>query len=161
LGYYRLVQIGAAKVLLFKSNTHFAASQGEQDLEALTNRLIEYVKPKLILSIGTAGGSGISDPIGTVNVVHTDALYESNRPQDHWPNYASQWTPDWSIISTSPFSALLFPIPTTQSDLDSIETQFNASYSSKYPLTELNPDNLNTGAAVPAINDLTGTGVRW
>jgi hypothetical protein len=103
LGYYRLVQIGAAKVLLFNSNTHYAASQGEQDLEALTNRLIEYVKPKQ--------GSGISDPIGTVNVVHTDALYESNRPQDRWPTYASQWTPDWSIISTSPSARYCFQFP--------------------------------------------------
>src|SRR6202034_238151 len=51
-GYYRLVQIGAAKVLLFKSNTHYAASEGEQDLVELTSRFVQSVKPALILSIG-------------------------------------------------------------------------------------------------------------
>jgi len=158
-GYYRLVGIGAAKVLLFKSNAHYAASQGEQDLEELVNRLIQYVQPKLILSIGTAGGARMSDPIGTVNVVHTDALYESNQPQDQWPTYTSPWTPDWSTISAGPFTSLLFPIPTTQSDLQSIGAQFNTFYSSKYPLTELNPDNLNMGAVVPAVNNLTAKGI--
>ena len=88
-GYYRLVQITGARVLLFKSNTHYAASQGEQDLTELTNRLIKYVKPKIILSIGTAGGARNSDPVGTVNVVHSDTLYESNQPQNDWPNYTN------------------------------------------------------------------------
>jgi hypothetical protein len=48
-GYYRLVRVGAAQVLLFKSNAHYAASKGEQDLEGLVNRLLQIVKPELIL----------------------------------------------------------------------------------------------------------------
>ena len=154
-GYYRLVELGAARVLLFKSNAHYAASQGEQNLEALTNLLIEDVKPKLILSIGTAGGARTSDPVGTVNVVHSDALYESNAPQTGWPVYSSSWAPDWSIINNKSFANLLFPVPTTSSDLASIGSQFNKFYSSNYPLSELNPGNLNMGAAQPAINNLT------
>jgi hypothetical protein len=157
-GYYRLVQVGTTKVLLFKSNTHYAASQGEQNLEALTNRFIQSVKPKLILSVGTAGGARQADPIGTVNVVHTDVLYESNQPQNVWPSYSSNWKPNWALLGSSGFNGLLFAVPTTARDLASIGTQFNNFYSTNYPLTELNPGNLNMGAAVPAINNLTPAG---
>jgi len=157
-GYYRLVQIGSANVLLFKSNTHYAASQGEQDLEALTNRFIQTVKPSLILSIGTAGGARTADPVGTVNVVHADTLYESNQPQSNWPNYASSWSPDWTLINGKSFGKLLFPIPTTAADLKSIVAQFNQFYSSNYTMDQLNPDNLNMGASTPAINNLTAQG---
>jgi nucleoside phosphorylase len=157
-GYYRLVQVGAAKVLLFKSNAHYAASQGQQDLAELTSRFIQSVKPALILSIGTAGGARTADPIGTVNVVHADTLYESNQPQTNWPNYTNPWTPDWTLIGAKAFSSLLFPVPTTKSDLASIGTQFNKFYGTNYPLTELDPDNLNMGAAAPAINNLAAKG---
>jgi hypothetical protein len=157
-GYYRLVQVGTTKVLLFKSNTHYAASQGEQNLEALTNRFIQSVKPKLILSIGTAGGARPTDPIGTVNVVHTDVLYESNQPQNLWPSYSNAWKPNWTLLSSSGFGQLLFAVPTKTGDLASIGTQFNSFYSTNYPLSELNPGDLNMGASVPAINNLTPTG---
>jgi nucleoside phosphorylase len=157
-GYYRLVQVGTTKVLLFKSNTHYAASQGEQNLEALTNNFIQNVNPQLILSVGTAGGARNTDPIGTVNVVHADVLYESNQPQNVWPSYSSGWTPNWTLLGNTAFSKLLLPVPTTAKDLASIVTQFNKFYSTNYPLSELNPGNLNMGAPVPAINDLTAAG---
>jgi kumamolisin len=157
-GYYRLVQIGGANVLLFKSNTHYAASQGEQNLEELTNRFIEFVKPALILSIGTAGGARKTDPVGTVNVVQSDVLYESNQPQSSWPSYSSAWKPNWTVLNDKSFGKLLFPIPTTSNDIKSIATQFNQFYGSNYPLSELNPGNLNMGASEPAINNLTTAG---
>ena len=157
-GYYRLVQVGTKKVLLFKSNTHYDSSQGEQKLEALTNRVIQTVKPNLILSVGTAGGARLTDPIGTVNVVHTDVLYESNQPQNVWPSYSNPWKPNWTLLSSSGFDKLLFAVPTTASDLASIGTQFDSFYNTSYPLSELNPGNLNTGAATPAINNLTPAG---
>src|ERR1700728_2135312 len=157
-GYYRLVQVGTSKVLLFKSNTHYAASQGEKNLEALTNNLIQSVKPTLILSVGTAGGARPTDPIGTVNVVHTDVLYESNQPQNLWPSYTNPWAPVWTLLGGNSFSELLFPIPTTAADLTSIGTQFNKFYSSSYSLNELNPNDLNMGASLPAVNDLTKAG---
>jgi nucleoside phosphorylase len=157
-GYYRLVQVGTSKVLLFKSNTHYAAFQGEQNLEALTNRFIQSVKPKLILSLGTAGGARPTDPIGTVNVVHTAVLYESNQPQNLWPTYSDPWKPNWTLLGSSGFSQLLFGVPTTASDLESIGTQFNSFYSTSYPLPTLNPGDLNMGASVPAINNLTPAG---
>jgi nucleoside phosphorylase len=157
-GYYRLVQIGSAQVLLFKSNTHYAASQGEQQLEELTNRFTALVKPELILSIGTAGGARTTDLVGTVNVVHSDVLYESNQPQSNWPSYSSSWSPDWMLIGNKSFGKLLFPVPTTTADLKSVVAQFNKFYSSSYTMNVLNPDNLNMGAATPAINNLTAKG---
>jgi len=158
-GYYRLVQVGKGKVLLFKSNTHYAASQGEQNLEDLTGRLAAKVKPSLILSIGTAGGTRVTDPVGTVNVVDSDVLYESNQPQTSWPSYKSAWKPNWSIIRESSFSKLLLRVPTTAADLASIATQFNQFYSTNYPLSVLNPDNLNMAAATPAVNNLAAAGI--
>jgi nucleoside phosphorylase len=157
-GYYRLVGIGTAKLLLFKSNTHYAASQGEQDLEELANLFLQNVKPSLILSIGTAGGSRTTDPIGTVNVVHADALYESNQPQSGWPTYTNAWNPDWTLLGGKGFGNQLFRVPTTAADLKSICAQFNTFYNSKYSLNQLNPDNLNMGAPSPAINNLTKLG---
>lgn len=157
-GYYRLVELGSSKVLLFKSNAHYAATGGEQNLEQLTTRLIDNVKPSLILSVGTAGGARTTDPIGTVNVVDAAALYESNQPQTNWPVYADKWTPDWSLIGESDFGKLLFAVPTTASDLQSIATQFNQFYKTSYPLSELNAEGLNGGASSPAVNDLTKTG---
>ena len=157
-GYYRLVQVGATKVLLFKSNTHYAAAHGEQNLQALTNRFIESVKPKLILSVGTAGGARPTDPIGTVNVVHTDVLYQSNQPQNLWPSYSNPWKPKWTLLANGGFKELLFAVPTTPGDLASVGTQFNKFYGTNYPLSELNADGLDMGASVPAINNLTPAG---
>jgi hypothetical protein len=157
-GYYRLVQVGTTRVLLFKSNTHYASYHGQQNLETLTNRFIQSVKPKLILSVGTAGGARPTDPIGTVNVVHTDVLYESNQPQNLWPSYSNAWKPNWTLLSSSGFGQLLFSVPTKAGDLASIGTQFNSFYSTKCPLSQLNPGGLNMGASVPAINNLTLSG---
>jgi nucleoside phosphorylase len=153
-GYFRLVQVRGAKVLLFKSNVHYAAANGEQNLQAFTEMLIQKVAPALILSVGTAGGARTTDPIGTVNVVHVDALYETSQPQGSWPRFPSAWTPDWAVIGSANFGKLLFPVPTTAADLAKIAAQFNQFYTTKFPLSELNPENLNLGAAKPAINNL-------
>lgn len=157
-GYYRLVRVGAAQVLLFKSNAHYAASQGEQNLEGLVNRFLQTVKPELILSVGTAGGARMSDPVGTVNVVHAATLYESNQPQTAWPTFSNAWPAVWTLLGMKAFGKLLLPIPTTAGDLKSLAAQFNQFYGTKYSLNVLNPSNLNMGASVPAINNLTGKG---
>ena len=155
-GYYRLVRVGGAKVLLFKSNAHYAAAKEEQNLEDLVIRLLQNVEPELILSIGTAGGARTSDPIGTVNVVHSDTLYESNQPQTNWPRFTNAWLADWTLVSAKAFGKLLLPVPTTIADLKSIVAQFNQFYSTNYSLNALNTGNLNMGAPVPSINNLTG-----
>lgn len=158
-GYYRLVQIRDLTVLLFKSNTHYAADQGDEELQRLITRLIETVQPSLILSIGTAGGCRNTDPIGTVNVVHRDVLYEDNQPQTNWPSFSNPWIPNWAVIRENSFGNLLLPVPTTASDLKALASQFNQFCRSNYPLSELNPNNLNMGAPSPTINDLTAAGI--
>jgi nucleoside phosphorylase len=157
-GYYRLVRVGDSQVLLFKSNVHYAATQGEQNIEALTNLLLRQVKPAVILSIGTAGGTRLADHVGTVNIVHTDVLYESNQPQNVWPSYSNQWSPNSPLFGGSSLNALLFSVPTIATDLQAIATQFNSFYGTNFPLSELNPNNLNLGTAVPTINNLTAAG---
>jgi len=91
-------------------------------------------------------------------VVHSDVLYESNQPQTNWPVYTNPWSPSWSLAGGKSFADVLFAIPVTAGDLQSIAKQFNEFYGTSYPLTELNPDNLNMGAATPAINNLTTPG---
>jgi nucleoside phosphorylase len=153
-GEYRLVQIGTAPVLLFKSNTHLDFP-GQQYLSQLISKLIATVKPQLILSTGTAGGARPSDPIGTVNAVRAGTLYESNQPQASWPDYISSWQAKWTVPALSGFTELLFPVPTVAADLASVCIQFNAFYKSSYPLNTLNVDGLDMAAPLPAINNLT------
>jgi nucleoside phosphorylase len=153
-GDYRLVQIGAAQVLLFKSNTHLDFP-GQQYLSQLISKLIAGVKPQLILSTGTAGGARLGDPIGTVNVVRAGTLYESKQPQASWPEYTSPWQAKWTVPKLAGFDQLLFPVPTVAADLASLCSQFNAFYKSDYPLTTLNVDALDMATPVPSINNLT------
>jgi hypothetical protein len=156
-GWYRQVQLGSTKVLLFKSNTHLDWP-GDQYLESLINTLIDDVKPKLIMSIGTAGGAQVADHVGTVNVVRAGTLYEKAQPQSAWPDYSNTWSPNWSILKKAAFNSLLFPIPTLQSDLQSLCSQFNTHYKYTYTLNDLNPGNLNMGDPTPKLNNMTAAG---
>lgn len=156
-GFYRLVKIANKTVLLFKSNTHLDYP-GEQYLARMISQFMTIVKPSLILSIGTAGGARTGDPIGTVNVVHAGTLYESGSPENQWPEYSNAWSASWSIINQAGFKKLLFPVPTTSSDLQSLCSQFNQFYKTNYSLDQLNVNNLNMADASPAINSLTAAG---
>lgn len=156
-GEFRAVQIGGSKVLLFKSETHLDFP-GAQYLSQLIDRIISNVKPKLILSTGTAGGARPTDHVGTVNAVRAATLYESKQPQSAWPDYASSWHAGWSTISHAGFNKLLFPVPTTSSDLDSIRTQFNSFWGVSYQMSDLDPGNVNVADPQPAINNLTAIG---
>jgi nucleoside phosphorylase len=156
-GYYRLVEIGSSKVLLFKSNTHLDWP-GETILADLIERIISVVKPKLILSAGTAGGSRTGDHIGTINVVRAGTLYDAKEPEKQWPDYSNSWEANWSVVGLPGFKQLLFPIPTVQSDLESLVSQFNKYYQTSYTLAQLDPNGLNMGDAQPALNNLTPAG---
>jgi nucleoside phosphorylase len=156
-GSWRLVKIANKTVILFKSNTHLDYP-GEQYLTQMISRFIAIAKPSLILSIGTAGGARTGDHIGTVNVVHAGTLYESGSPQNKWPEYSNPWSAGWNIINNTGFKKLLYPVPTTSGDLQSLCSQFNQSYDTNYSLGELNVNNLNMADAAPAINNLTSAG---
>jgi hypothetical protein len=154
-GEWRLVGIGGSTVMLFKSNTHLDFP-GQTYLAELIQLLIRNVKPTLILSIGTAGGAQTGDAIGTVRASSAGTLYEAGEASTAWPVYSNSWKAKDTVLDQAGFNSLLFPIPTTEADLQGLCTQFNQEYGSSYTLAELNPNNLNSGDAVPVIADQTG-----
>jgi nucleoside phosphorylase len=153
-GYYRLVTLGQKDTLLFKSNVHLDETNGQANLEQLVQLFAKTVKPSIILSTGTAGGARTGDPIGTVNVVNAGTLLEKGGPAT-WPTYGNAWIPDWGSVQSLNLTQQLMAIPTTKADLQSLAQQFNTRYGKSYTLSELDPNNLCTGAPVPAVNNLT------
>jgi nucleoside phosphorylase len=156
-GYYRLVTLGGTSVLLFKSNTHLDYP-GASYLETLIQLLADQVKPKVIMSIGTAGGAQPADHIGTVRAVSAGTLYESGQPQANWPLYANGWTGNNALLSNAQFNQLLFAVPTRSSELQRFCREFNQLYKSSYTLAQLDPNGLNLGNPTPQIDNQTGTG---
>jgi nucleoside phosphorylase len=154
-GYYRLVQIGGNPVLLFKSNTHLDWP-GATYLKALIDLLVKEVGPKLILSVGTAGGAKPQDHVGTVRVVSAGTLYESGKPQASWPEYQNAWKGSNTLLSNAGFNKLLFAVPTRAGDLQKLCSQFNEQYHTQYTLAELDPDGLATANPTPQIDNQTG-----
>jgi nucleoside phosphorylase len=153
-GYYRLVSSGQKEVLLFKSNVHLDETNGQANLEQLVQLFAKSVKPSLVLSTGTAGGARTGDPIGTVNVVNSGTLLETGAPAT-WPRYSNAWLPSWELVQAPSFTQQLMAIPTTNADLQSLARQFNSRYGTHYALSELDPDNLCSGAPVPTVSNLT------
>jgi nucleoside phosphorylase len=156
-GSYRLVGIGGRQILLFKSNTHLDWP-GQSYLTELAQRICQYVEPKLLMSIGTAGGARLSDPLGTVNAVNAGTLYQAGQPQSQWPTWSNPFRPPWQVLDQPGFSKLLFPIPATSADLALLTQQFNSFYDTSYSLTELDALGLDLPTSLPAVNDLTGAG---
>lgn len=142
-GYYRTVEINGEVVLLFKSNTHLDWP-GATILTALIKLLIADVNPRLILSIGTAGGVKPQDHIGTVRAVSAGTLFESGKPASSWPDYKNGWTANGATLGNANFNQLLFPVPTKTSDLQTLCSQFNQHYHGSFTLSELDPDGLKS-----------------
>jgi nucleoside phosphorylase len=155
-GYYRLVQLGSKNILLFKSNTHLDFP-GPSFLTQLIARIIQTAKPSLIISIGTAGGTIVTDHVGTVNTVHAGTLYSSSQPESDWTTYTNAWIAAWDILTKPAFKQLLVPIPTTAEDIASVVTQFNAFFKTNYANADLNINNLDLGDPVPIIKNMTGS----
>jgi kumamolisin len=156
-GYYCLVLVGTKRVLLFKSNTHLDFP-GQQYLEQLIGIFISKVKPSLILSTGTAGGTIPTNHVGTINVVDAGTLYEKDQPQSGWKTYANSWKAGWDVVSKTGFTKLLFPVPTTGQDVSSIADQFNKFYNTSYVLSELDPGDLSIADGEPSLNNMTAAG---
>ena len=155
--YYRMVHIGTEPVLLCKSNTHLDWP-GAPYLEAMIDLLVKDVQPKLILSIGTAGGAKPQDHIGTVRAVSAGTLYKTGQPSSNWPEYKNAWTGNNTLLDHAKFKQLLFAVPTKTSDLETLCTQFNQHYGTTYTLSQLDPSELNHGDPTPQIGNQTGGG---
>jgi hypothetical protein len=156
-GYYRAVEINDETVPLFKSNTHLDFP-GPTFLIALIKLIIKDVAPRLILSIGTAGGAKPQDHIGTVRAVSAGTLYESRKPASSWPEYKNGWTANGATLNNANFKKLLFPVPTKESDLQELCSQFNQHLHEDYELSELDPSGLNLGDPTPQIDNQTDGG---
>jgi hypothetical protein len=157
-GEWRLVEVAGKQVLLWKSNTHLDFP-GQTELSAMMQMLITEVKPGLVLSIGTAGGAMVGDHVGTVRAVSAGTLYEVGAAQGSWPVWANGWSAAATVLHNAGFASLLLPVPTTESDLAGLVTQFNSYYGSSYSIFDLDPDGLNTGDTQPKVVDATGGGV--
>ena len=131
--YYRLVEIEGKKVYLIKSNTHLDFP-GAPELEQMTKMIIDYVQPEVILSTGTAGGAMVNDHIGTVNITNSGALYSKKEPRDQWPVYSNDWKANMGTVNQDGFKDLLFPIPTTENDLQTLVDDFNSKYNTTFSL---------------------------
>jgi nucleoside phosphorylase len=156
-GEWRLVEIGGATVMLWKSNTHLDFP-GQSELTAMIKLLIAKVKPKLILSIGTAGGAQTEDHVGTVRAVSAGTLYKAGTAPAGWPDYKNAWTATDTVLNHAGFAGMLLAVPTTTADLQSLVEQFNQHYGASLTLAQLDPDGLNHGDATPKIADQTGGG---
>ncbi len=157
-GEWRLVEVAGRRVLLWKSNTHLDFP-GQTQLVAMMEMLLKAVKPGLVVSIGTAGGAMVGDHVGTVRAVSAGTLYEAGKAEGSWPEFGNGWSASATVLHKAGFGSLLFPVPTKESDLQGLVTQFNSYYGSSYSIFDLDPDGLNTGDTVPKFFDETGGGV--
>ncbi|HTW55295.1 MAG TPA: hypothetical protein VMG36_02455 [Thermoplasmata archaeon] len=154
-GFYRLVDLGGRTVLLFKSNTHLDWP-GAGPLAQMIALLTREAQPKLLLSIGTAGGAQPQDHLGTVRAVSAATRYEDGVPPGRWPVYSDGWTAPWTVAGSAGMASLLLPIPSTAGGLDDLRRQFNAHYGSDYSLAQLDPAGLDQGDPQPRIENQTG-----
>lgn len=157
-GEWRLVGMGGKRVLLWKSDTHLDFP-GQAELVAMVQMLVKEVGPELVMSIGTAGGAMVGDHVGTVRAVSSGALYEKEKAQGSWPVYGNDWKASETVVGAGGFASLLMPVPTVESDLQGLVTQFNEYYETGYSIFDLDPDGLNSGDTLPKVFDATGGGV--
>jgi purine-nucleoside phosphorylase len=66
LGSYFPTTIGGKDVLCFKSELHFSQDGPKMPIAKLWGQLIQEVKPKLVITTGTAGGIGAAVELGDV-----------------------------------------------------------------------------------------------
>jgi len=153
-GYFHLAQVGDTRVLLYKSNIHLD-EQGAQVLSELTQRLATTVRPRLIISTGTAGGANNEDHVGTVPIVKAATVYEEDKSANEWPTYSSTWTAPTATLDQAGFAQLLMPIPITEAALQELASQFNEAKRTEYTLEQLDPDGLNRPTPAPVIRNLS------
>jgi nucleoside phosphorylase len=66
LGLYFPCTIGGAKVLLFKSGLHLAYDGPQTPVKLLVQQIVNTVKPKVLITTGTAGGIGATVKLSDV-----------------------------------------------------------------------------------------------
>lgn len=113
-GYGCLVDLPRSRTtaLLLKSDMHLSTDESTVPLQRLVTQLIEECRPDLLLTIGTAGGTKLTDTLGSVVAANT-AKFDltgnlSSRDFNH-KSFGNDWTPEaTSLASIEP---LLLEIP--------------------------------------------------
>jgi nucleoside phosphorylase len=70
LGLWALTEIDGKRAVLFKSDLHLATDAQSLPIRQLLAQLIKAVKPKLVITTGTAGGIGTGTQLGDVCVTN-------------------------------------------------------------------------------------------
>jgi nucleoside phosphorylase len=74
-GSYRLVTVNQRRVLLIKSGMHLAQDGTDLPLTSFVDRICAEAKPRLVLSIGTAGGVRPEDALGCALITNQAYFY--------------------------------------------------------------------------------------
>lgn len=92
LGAYWTTAIGGKKVVVFKSDSHMSQDGPQLPNEDVWRQIIDEVKPKLVLTTGTAGGIGKQFEVGDVVVspiVRFDCTAKFKKEPFHDAHYVS------------------------------------------------------------------------
>jgi hypothetical protein len=167
-GYYRLVKITnnagiAQTVLLFKSEAHLAHPNYIAGLSQMVQCIVQDVQPKQVYSIGTAGGSSLSEALGDTVVTNAGHII-LKKPENIGVDYNNQtfscdsWFPTLSL-QQSIQDKLLMPLTSvlTPNELDNLLDQLHQAIpsSSIYTLNDLinaplDPNNLKSPKMLPS-----------
>lgn len=144
------------QALLFKSDMHISTDGPTIPLQNMVQQLINEFDPKLVLTIGTAGGTNTSDNLGSANITNGGHCKLSGEFSglNLWFNnttFQSDWTPKTTYLSKAQ-DDLSKTVPVTQDWIQSIydakkdELMDNCT-GKPYPLSSvqnanIGPDNI-------------------
>ncbi|HUY94182.1 MAG TPA: hypothetical protein VMU71_02745 [Terracidiphilus sp.] len=130
-GYYQLVDIAGVgqashptRVLLFKADAHLSHSPWLAGLVTMVQTIAADARPKLIYSIGTAGGASLSQNLGDVSVTNSGKLQlqlqENLASGLNGNTYTSTAFPSWSRMDGA--QKLMMPLSkvATSSELEKV-----------------------------------------
>lgn len=92
LGTYWTTKIGSKSVVVFKSDSHMSQDGPQLPNIDVWQQIIDQVKPKLVITTGTAGGIGKQFEVGDVivsSIVRFDCIAKFKKEPFHRSNYSS------------------------------------------------------------------------
>lgn len=150
-------------ILLFKSDMHISTDGPKMPLLNMVEQIINDFKPKLILTIGTAGGARLVDALGTVNITNQarfDLTKEFDGIDKEFNNktFAGAWSPSDSLVGKA--GQLLTTTPVTDKELNYLVEEnsgslINPQTGKSYTLDQLKNNLIAPGHINPKINLLT------
>ncbi len=150
-------------ILLFKSDMHISTDGPKMPLLNMVEQIINDFRPKLILTIGTAGGARPVDALGSVNITnraHFDLTSEFDDIDKNFNNetFASGWPPSSTVIDK--LGPLMMTTPVADAELKYLVEKnskelINPQTDKSYTLAELKNSLITPGEIDPKINLLT------